>query len=548
MDTQKQYQHGHRTLNRMLYQQLRAVAFVVCAGILLVTSAIPGAQAQQEAICFEETGYCMSGRIREFWEQNGGLRVFGYPISPQQEYIIEDRVIEAQEFERNRLELHPENAPPYDVLLGRLGVDRLEQQGRDWRDFEQSSARSDCRFFPETGQNVCGAFLQAWRSEGLEIDGQPGKTEAENLALFGLPLGPPMVEEIEGNEYIVQWFERTRFESHPENDPPFNVLFGLLGNEVRDFEEADPDNGDEDNGDEDNGDEDNGDEDNGDEQEEVPLRIAFASDRAASDREIYVMNPDGSDVVNLTDSEGFDDEPSWSPDGTQIAFASERDGNREIYVMDADGSNVQRLTNNRADDWNPVWSPDGWRIAFESDRDGNREIYTMSSVDGSQQTNLTNNDFDDWYPTWSPDGDQIAFQSDRVGFSIDIFVMNDDGTDQRNLTDNDSRDQRPAWSPDGELIAFDSDETGDREIYVMDADGDDREQLTNLNWTNTDATWSPDGTQIAFVSRRDGNREIYVMDDDGSNATNLTSNRADDRSPAWQPVVPSDEDDDEDDN
>jgi len=91
-----------------------------------------------------------------------------------------------------------------------------------------------------------------------------------------------------------------------------------------------------------------------------------------------------------------------SPDGTRIAFQSNRDGNYEIYVMDADGSNQTNLTNNPADDMFPVWSPDGTKIAFMSNRDGNWEIYVMNA-DGSNQTNLTNNIGDDMYPMWSPD-------------------------------------------------------------------------------------------------------------------------------------------------
>jgi hypothetical protein len=160
------------------------------------------------------------------------LPVFGYPISAQQELTIEGQPIQAQWFERNRLELHPENARPYDVLLGRLGVDVLEQQGRDWQAFPTAAEQAGCRYFAETGQNVCGDILAAWRSNGLEL-GDPGISEAESLALFGLPISPLQEEEIEGETYQVQWFERARFELHPENAPPNNVLLGLLGNEMR---------------------------------------------------------------------------------------------------------------------------------------------------------------------------------------------------------------------------------------------------------------------------------------------------------------------------
>lgn len=202
------------------------------APCLIVFAFVPSVQAQSEQRCFPETGFCVSGRVREFWEQNGGLPVFGFPKSPQQETLVEGKAIQAQQFERNRLELHPENARPYDVLLGRLGADRLAQLGRDPFTIANSEPQPNCRYFTETQQNVCGDILAAWRANGLEFDGRSGKSEAESLALFGLPLSDLQSEEIDGKVLQVQWFERARFELHPENQTPYNVLLGLLGNEV----------------------------------------------------------------------------------------------------------------------------------------------------------------------------------------------------------------------------------------------------------------------------------------------------------------------------
>ncbi len=191
-------------------------------------------QAQTGQRCFPETGFCIAGRIRSFWEQNGGLPVFGYPVTAQHEELIEGKPFQVQWFERNRLELHPENRAPYDVLLGRLGALRLEQQGRDWLGFAAGAAKAGCRYFTETRHAACGEILAAWRKNGLEFDGRAGKSEAENLALFGLPLSEPQTETLsDGRQYTVQWFERARFELHPENKPPYNVLLGLLGNELR---------------------------------------------------------------------------------------------------------------------------------------------------------------------------------------------------------------------------------------------------------------------------------------------------------------------------
>jgi hypothetical protein len=214
-------------------RRLLLVALLILFAGTLAPSAAPTLYAQADQRCFVETGQCISGRIRQFWEQNGGLPVFGLPLTPQRTEIIEGVSLQVQWFERNRLELHPENPPPSNVLLGRLGADRLAQQGRDWQSFPKSTAQPGCRFFAETGHNVCGPVLAAWRASGIELDGRRGASEAESLALFGLPLSDLQTETLaDGKSYRVQWFERARFELHPENRPPFDVLLGLLGSEV----------------------------------------------------------------------------------------------------------------------------------------------------------------------------------------------------------------------------------------------------------------------------------------------------------------------------
>src|SRR6185436_14369527 len=122
------------------------IVLLMCLGAVLATA--QGALlAQSDRRCFPEIGFCIEGRIRAFWEQNGGLAVFGFPIGPQQEQTVEGRPFVAQWFERSRLELHPENPAPYDVLLGRLGAARLAQTDRDWRAFPKSVPGSGCRFF-----------------------------------------------------------------------------------------------------------------------------------------------------------------------------------------------------------------------------------------------------------------------------------------------------------------------------------------------------------------------------------------------------------------
>lgn len=139
-------------------------------------------------------------------------------------------------------------------------------------------------------------------------------------------------------------------------------------------------------------------------------RIAFIVSTAAW--EVHTINADGTDRDVFIQSPGNDNQLTWSPDGSQVAFVSTRDGIDEIYLLNADGSNLRRLTHNSEMETMPAWSPDGRQLAFVSGRDGNFEVYTMNA-DGSNQRRITNNDAADVYPQWSPDGSQVVFALER---------------------------------------------------------------------------------------------------------------------------------------
>ena len=182
-------------------------------------------------------------------------------------------------------------------------------------------------------------------------------------------------------------------------------------------------------------------------------RIAFTSNRDGDD-EIFLMDPDGGNQRRLTNNRHDDYSPTWSPDGERIVFGARRDGHfendfgmtEEIYVIDADGGNEQRLTENRRNDWDPSWSPDGKRIAFASDRKGDLQsfdIYVMDA-DGGNQQKLVNNRGWDGSPSWSPDSKRIAFTSERAG-NYEIYVMDAGGRNQQNLSNNRHSDTSPAW-------------------------------------------------------------------------------------------------------
>jgi WD40 repeat protein len=264
--------------------------------------------------------------------------------------------------------------------------------------------------------------------------------------------------------------------------------------------------------------------------------IAFVSDRDGNG-EIYVMDVEGGDPQRLTHNTRWDGIPSWSPDGTQIAFYSYLSRSRwAIQVMDADGGNLRQLTDNDACDSGPSWSPDGTRIAFTSGCEGmSRDVYVMNA-DGSDQQLLTQTDADDFGAAWSPDSSRIAFVSNRDG-NEEIYLMDADGSAQQRLTYDDASAYAPDWSPDGTQIVFISDRDGDFEIYVMDVDGGNLRQLTHDDADDWFPVWSPDGTQIIFCSRRDGGDfDIYLMDTGGTLLRRLTDNPAEDFNATWQPV------------
>lgn len=225
--------------------RFRFAAWAILATLafsLLSTLATRPAYAAPGELCFKETSQCISGRFREYWERNGGLAVFGLPITEARNERNRDtgQTYLTQWFERNRFELHPENRAPYDVLLGRLGDDQLTQFGVDWKKEGRTNQQAGCLFFSETGHNVCDqapglGFKTYWSTRGLEFDGQRGVSFQESLALFGLPLTEPRFEiNTSGDRVLTQWFERARLEWHPgQRDPAYRVLLGRLGSEVR---------------------------------------------------------------------------------------------------------------------------------------------------------------------------------------------------------------------------------------------------------------------------------------------------------------------------
>jgi len=178
------------------------------------TSAERSTAAPSGTVCYVETGRCLYGTFLTYWQGHGQLPINGYPLSnPFPEKLEDGRVYMVQYFERVRMEFHPEQPAPFDILLGQFGRRLHPADAR-------VSPQAGARFFELTGHNVSGGFLAYWEANG-------------GLTQFGYPLTEVITETLEdGKQYRVQYFERARFEYHPENAAPYDVLLGQFGRQI----------------------------------------------------------------------------------------------------------------------------------------------------------------------------------------------------------------------------------------------------------------------------------------------------------------------------
>jgi TolB protein len=264
-------------------------------------------------------------------------------------------------------------------------------------------------------------------------------------------------------------------------------------------------------------------------------RLAFATDRdgergrnrSRDIKEIYIMDYDGANPHRVTIGTNSSIAPSWAPDGQSITYSAWRASGEFGTFQDVVISWINKGTreypakgNPERQSYLPTYSPDGSKIAFCLSVGGNQEIYVMNR-DGSNQRRLTNHPEIDTSPTWSPNGAQIAWVSGRSG-NPNVYVMNSDGTGQRKLT-NESWADRPTWSrePFNE-IAYAARTGPGFDIKIYSFATGQATKITDGIGSNESPAFSANGRHVAFVSTRNGKEQIFTIDRDGTHLRQIT--------------------------
>jgi hypothetical protein len=264
-------------------------------------------------------------------------------------------------------------------------------------------------------------------------------------------------------------------------------------------------------------------------------KIVFETNRDGN-AEIYSMNADGTNRVDLTRNPAEDSDPRWSPDGSRIVFASNRPGNYQIYTMNADGSAVTRITHDANDDRRPTWIADG-HILFQNGSFPNRAIFRIGA-DGNGLQQLTPVSSDNATVAAAPRGGRIAFSSTRGDGTQRLYTANADGSAAQLVLPSppgpETADVEADWSPRGNMLLFDRFTFGGpvtSDLYVVRADGSGLRQLTNTpDRLDLQPAWSADGTKITFlgitaIGTPDEHDAMYTMNPDGSGLTEISTPR-----------------------
>ncbi len=248
-------------------------------------------------------------------------------------------------------------------------------------------------------------------------------------------------------------------------------------------------------------------------------RIAYVSSRSGN-KEIYAMDYDGANFVQLTKNGSINLNPCWMDENSKIVFTSYAGGNPGFQLLNVTTRVASPYSSPAGMSTAPAYNKIDRELVFANSSKGATEIFRAPAA-GGKPSRLTFTGGINTSPTWSPNGYEIAFMSDRNGNPM-LYVMDRDGSNVRRITFEGKYHGSPAWSPKGDLIAFSSMEGSNMDIYTITPDGKNLRRLTSRAGSNESPSWSPDGRHIAFTSTRTGSSEIFVMRGDGSHPKRLS--------------------------
>ncbi len=264
-------------------------------------------------------------------------------------------------------------------------------------------------------------------------------------------------------------------------------------------------------------------------------KLAMSCDRTGN-KEIYIMNYDGTEVKQITSHRSVATAPAWSPDGNKIVYSLHNKNknnvkNIDLFLFNFKNETISMLSNRKGINSGPAFSPDGKKIALTMSFLGNPEVFTLDPSDRTV-TRLTHSLGFEVDPAWSPDGKKMAFVSSRTGRPM-IFSMNADGSNVQRLTFAGVYNATPTWAPTNKKIGFAGWLDNQFDIFVMNPDGTNIERLTKDAGNNEDPHFSPDGNFIVFSSNRTGQQNVYVMNVDGTFVKRLTYGLGNCVAPKW---------------
>jgi TolB protein len=265
-------------------------------------------------------------------------------------------------------------------------------------------------------------------------------------------------------------------------------------------------------------------------------KIAYVQSQGKA-KEIYVVDFDGNNPVQVTSDNSINLSPAWNSSGTQLAYVSYKEGNTKIFSANVTDGTSRPICGFPGLNISPAWRPGSNELAVTLSKDGSPSIYLVSASGGIIQKLIQG-----WSinvsPGWSPDGRRLAYVSDETG-NPQVYVLDTGSGQKRRITFSGNYNTSPSWSPKGDWIAYSGISGGRHNIFIIRPDGTAMQQLTHGEGNNESPTWSPDGRMLAFSSTRQGGSAIWALLSNGTEARRLTRNGGGQELPDWSPHLGS---------